>query len=444
MSVALIICTAVTISYFSLVRDLLAVRVVVISFLLAVLSGLTARSLLRAIPPARRLTYRTTGGLFAACSLFMTARAVLVAYRPDMYDLFAPSLLQFLTFLLPLLLGIFWTFGFFILNSERLELDLLAQINERRSAEEALQKSEEEYRLLIETLAIPVLIEVSGRIVYANPAAVALIRASSADEVMDRRVVEFAPPELFDTIEERRRIMTREMHSLPPMEMNIRRLDGTSVAVASRSMPIVYRGKPAVLNALYEITQQKRSEIELQKAHKLLQLDGRNIQALQARLKEEAIRDSLTDLFNRRYVEETLARELPRAAREGYPVGAAMIDVVNLRALAEEHGPEVGDLILQAVGNFLLGTVRAEDIAGRYGSEKFILVLPRATPETMTARAAEWRRGVDALLIACGEGALRANILVGTAVYPNDAETGEALIRAADSALQAAREALHS
>ena len=120
---ALIAVTAATFYYFGIVHGSIIVRVILISVILAAMSWLTAWTLLRKISHTRRLTYWLTGSLFATYGTFMAVRAVIVACRPEMQDLFAPSILQALTFLVPLLLGILWTFGFFILNSERLEMD---------------------------------------------------------------------------------------------------------------------------------------------------------------------------------------------------------------------------------------------------------------------------------------------------------------------------------
>jgi PAS domain S-box-containing protein len=163
-------------------------------------------------------------------------------------------------------------------------------ITEPRRAEEALRESEEKYRLLIEMLPLAVFVDAQGKIVYVNPAFLTLFKASSRDEIIGMRLIEFIPPELFDTIEEGRRIMTEEKHTLPPLELNIRCKDGTVITVVLTPIPIIFQEQPVILSALYDITERKRSEIELQKAYKLLQIQSRQIEDLQAQLKEQAIR----------------------------------------------------------------------------------------------------------------------------------------------------------
>lgn len=158
------------------------------------------------------------------------------------------------------------------------------EITARKQAEEVLKKSEAELRRLIETLPIAVFVDIQGKIVYANPALVKLFKASSPDEVIGTRLTGFASPELFDFIEKRRRSMAREKPLLSPLELNLRCVDGSVITVVSTPMPMTFQEQPAILVALYDITERKRSEIELEKARKLLQIQGREIEDLQARL----------------------------------------------------------------------------------------------------------------------------------------------------------------
>jgi diguanylate cyclase (GGDEF)-like protein/PAS domain S-box-containing protein len=307
--------------------------------------------------------------------------------------------------------------------------------NDLIKTEKTLRESEEEQRLLIETLPLAVFVETHGKIAYVNPAFLTLFKASSPKEVIGIRLIEFVSPELYDTIEKRRRIMTEEKCVLPPLEQNLRCMDGTFITVVSTPMPFIFQEQPAILTVLYDITERKRSEIELEKTYKLLQIHNREIEDLQAKLKEQTIRDPLTGLFNRRYLEETMGRELARASREGFPIGVVMIDIDHFKQVNDSHGHKAGDLILQAMGNLLLGVIRAGDIACRYGGEEFLLILPQASRVITAERAEEWRTGFEALRTVYGENALQATISLGIAAYPADGVTAEAVIHAADQAM---------
>ena len=167
---------------------------------------------------------------------------------------------------------------------------LLQDITERKRTETAMRESEEKHRLLIEKLPLAVFVDADGKIDYVNLAFVNLFHASSPDEVIGMRLIDFVSPTLFDTIEKRRRIMTKEKRNLPPLELNLRCLDGTFITVVYTPIPIIFEGQPAILSALYDITDRKRSEIELQKACKLLEIQGRQIEDLQAQREEKAVR----------------------------------------------------------------------------------------------------------------------------------------------------------
>ena len=312
-------------------------------------------------------------------------------------------------------------------------------INAQMAAKDLLRRSEEQHRLMIEKLPVAVIVHIKGRIVYVNQTFLTLFKASSLNEVIGMRVVEFVPPELFDTVEERRRLMTEEKRVLSPLEMNIRCMDGTVITVVSTPMPIVFQGQAAVLEAFQDITERKQSEYELQKAHKLLQIQITEIKTLQDKMSEQATRDALTGLFNRRYLDETLERELARASRAGFPIGVVMIDIDRFKQVNDVHGHKVGDLTLQALGNLLHSQIRAGDIACRYGGDEFLLILPQASKTITAERTEKLRAGFEALRVAGGEKALKATISLGVAVYPADGVTTEAIIHAADQAMYRAK-----
>ena len=312
-------------------------------------------------------------------------------------------------------------------------------ITRLKQAEEALRKSEAELNRLIETLTVAFFVHAKGKIIYVNPAFLKLFKASVQAEAIGLRLTDFVPPELFDVIRERTRIMTEENHDLPPLEMNLRCRDGSVITVVSTSMPMIFKEQTAVLTALYDITERKRNEVELQKAHLLLQHNYRQIEELQARLKEQAIRDPLTELYNRRYLEESMGRELARATREEFPIGMIMIDIDHFKKVNDEHGHQAGDVMIQSLGALLLRGIRAGDIACRYGGEEFLLVLPKAPKDITAERAERCRTAFEEMTITHGEKTMRATISLGVAVYPADGATADEVINAADEALYRAK-----
>ncbi len=163
---------------------------------------------------------------------------------------------------------------------------------------------------------------------------------------------------------------------------------------------------------------------------------------LRESLRHQAIRDPLTGLFNRRYLTETLDRELARAQRRGNGVGVVMLDVDHFKRFNDTHGHEAGDRLLAVLGRYLQGAIRAEDIACRYGGEEFTLIMPEITMEALLARVEQIRAGVQELeVLHQGKLLGEVTISLGISYFPQHGKDGETLLQAADAALYQAKQA---
>ncbi|HYE99767.1 MAG TPA: diguanylate cyclase [Planctomycetota bacterium] len=157
-------------------------------------------------------------------------------------------------------------------------------------------------------------------------------------------------------------------------------------------------------------------------------------------LKNQSIRDGLTGLYNRRFLEEFLERESFRAARSGAPFGVVLIDVDHFKRFNDTHGHEAGDAVLRAIGESLRGGVRGGDVACRYGGEELVVVLPGATLEASRARAEALRERVRGLRIAPrGELLGPVTVSMGVAAFPEHGTTAQDVVAAADRALYRAK-----
>jgi diguanylate cyclase (GGDEF)-like protein len=156
--------------------------------------------------------------------------------------------------------------------------------------------------------------------------------------------------------------------------------------------------------------------------------------ALQA-LKEEAIRDPLTGLYNRRFLNDYLGRELIRAEREHSPMAVIMLDLDHFKRVNDTAGHSVGDLVLADIATLLKRHIRGSDIACRYGGEEFVLVFPNATLDNARTRAEEIRSAIR------GERSRLSGVTasIGVALYPDHAGSAESLMRAADRAMYDAK-----
>jgi len=164
--------------------------------------------------------------------------------------------------------------------------------------------------------------------------------------------------------------------------------------------------------------------------------------SLREALRSQSIRDPLTGLYNRRYMEEWLERELYRAERAERSVGIIMLDLDHFKRFNDTHGHEAGDVVLRELGIFLKSRVRGGDVACRYGGEEFILLLPEVSLEETQQRAEELRNGVKNLAVRHRNQLLgTVTLSLGVAVFPEHGTAVEILMRAVDQALYRAKQA---
>jgi diguanylate cyclase (GGDEF)-like protein len=161
---------------------------------------------------------------------------------------------------------------------------------------------------------------------------------------------------------------------------------------------------------------------------------------LRATLRDQSIRDSLTGLFNRRFLETSMARELLRAARKQRPLGVMLLDLDHFKRFNDSYGHLAGDVLLRELGSFLQHSLRGDDIACRYGGEEFTLIFPETSLQTMRQRAEQICAEVRKLRFPFDKQRTGAvTISIGVAMYPEHGVTMNELLAAADAALYAAK-----
>jgi diguanylate cyclase (GGDEF)-like protein/PAS domain S-box-containing protein len=162
---------------------------------------------------------------------------------------------------------------------------------------------------------------------------------------------------------------------------------------------------------------------------------------LQERLRDQATRDPLTGLFNRRYLEDSLGRELHRAQRKQCPLSIVMLDLDHFKQFNDTFGHDAGDLLLRELGSVLGTVLRQSDISCRYGGEEFVLVFPDSSLVDTQRRVEAIRVLVKALEIRHGDRPLGSiTVSAGIAAAPEHGSTARELLRAADDALYAAKQ----
>lgn len=199
---------------------------------------------------------------------------------------------------------------------------------------------------------------------------------------------------------------------------------------------IAYRRNLALSAARKKL---KASEWAMSQANEDLQRQLAEINVLKEQLHEQANRDPLTGLFNRRYLQSTLERELARCLRTATPLTLMMLDIDHFKSINDRYGHVVGDDVLRQMGQVLMHGARTEDVPCRFGGEEFVLLLPNMPTEIALARAEQLRASFAAVSIQSPQGDVLTTVSIGVATFPAHGNTVDELTHAADLALYAVK-----
>jgi len=330
----------------------------------------------------------------------------------------------------------------------RLNRRLAREIRIRQGVEAALRKSQLRYRRLAEQSkdVIWTLDLSSMRFTYVS-AAVEAMRGFTPQEVMAQPLAAALTEPSYATMiallqEHLRRLGegdTTAMSAIAEVEQPHKNGSIVSSEVVA-SFLLDDEGRPnSILGISRDNSERRASEAQLRAANESLRSQLQEIEQLQVALREQAIRDSLTGCFNRRYLDETLERELSRARREGYPLALVILDLDHFKQINDTYGHQAGDAALKELANQLRSDIRHEDVLCRYGGEEFVILMPRMPLAIAAERAERWRRAIGEIRVRFGSFELAFTTSAGVAAYPDHARMPDDLMQAADQALYVAK-----
>lgn len=312
----------------------------------------------------------------------------------------------------------------------------------RKRQELALRASEEHFRMLAENMGdIVWKADSQMRFTYINDAD-RRIRGFAREEVVGHPIADTLTEhgkELLAELATRRRGAEAAGDKGRAMRFEVpqRCKDGGEVWSEILTMPLYDPDGHIVgfQGVGRDITERKRREAAQASSQQALESQLRDAEKQTSDLREQTIRDPLTGLFNRRYLNETLPRELARAQREGYPVAVSMIDLDHFKRVNDEHGHPAGDDVLKVLAALLKNGARETDIVCRYGGEEFVAIMPNMSLERVRQRVESWRAELQAMAVPCGHTQVHITLSAGIAGFPDHGDTMELLLARADSML---------
>ena len=296
----------------------------------------------------------------------------------------------------------------------------------KHTAELTLKDKEIRYRRLFESAQDGILImdAGTGMIGDVNPYLIQML-GYSREEFVEKKLWEVAVFKEFEASQVAFKSL-QENESIRFENVQVRTKDGQLIQVDFVSNAYLVGGEKVIQCNIRDVTERKKAQDALLKSEALL--------------REQAIRDHLTGLFNRRYAEEALDRELLRGLRKQLSIGIIMLDVDDFKHFNDTCGHAAGDHILRELSNMLLGHLRSYDIPSRYGGDEFFIILPDTSLEVTCERAEliceiakQFHLQFDGQMLET------VTLSVGVAVFPGNGITSAAILKAADDALYRAK-----
>jgi diguanylate cyclase (GGDEF)-like protein/PAS domain S-box-containing protein len=299
-------------------------------------------------------------------------------------------------------------------------------LHENDTINSALRQSEAKFRGLVSQSLVGIAIIEDSRFSYTN-SKFAEIFGYTPEEILDFCLLDTVAsndrPLVADQMSRR---LGGEVDRVDYVFRGLRK-NRVEIDIECHSSVMDIRGKPAVISLVIDVTERTRAE--------------REVRALQDQLREQAIHDPLTGLYNRQSFNELFDRELKLAERHRRPISVVMGDLDHFKAVNDTYGHLAGDEVLRVFGQLTKGFYRTSDICCRYGGEEFLIILPDMTDNSAYERTELLRATIEKTPVAFGTSVIHVTASFGVGTFPQSGLTRDTLIAAADRALYAAKDA---
>ena len=302
------------------------------------------------------------------------------------------------------------------------ELEVALRENEKITR--ALRESEAKFRGVVSQSLVGIVLIEDGKFSYSNTKFDEIFGYTS-DEIRGlgplQVAVEGDRALVTENIDKR---LSGEVDRLDYVFHGLRK-NGEVIDIECHSSVMHVGNRLLLVSLVLDITERTRTE--------------RAVQVLQEELREQAVHDALTGLYNRHFLEESFGRELLLAERTRHPVSVIMSDLDHFKEVNDRDGHLAGDEVLRVFGNLMKHDARASDIICRYGGEEFLMVLPGMTEKGAVERAEQLRCAMAATPVSHGASQITVTASFGVATFPSHGRTTDELIAAADGALYSAK-----
>ncbi len=290
---------------------------------------------------------------------------------------------------------------------------------ERERLYKALQESEERYRSLVDSSPTAIVVHRAGKILYCNAAAVLIIGAQSATDLLGKSALDLVHPDYREVVTARMRAGAIENVTAPTIEEKYIKFDGTVIDVEVLAAPIVFDGEPAIRVALRDVTAVKEH---------------------QRKIEHMAHFDALTSLPNRALLADRLRQGMAQAQRRGELLAVAYLDLDGFKTINDKHGHEAGDQLLIGVASGMKQTLREGDTLARIGGDEFVAILADFLDTADCVPMLNRLLAAAAQPVQVGDLSLQVSASLGVTFYPQpDDVDADQMLRQADQAMYQAK-----